>query len=184
MLIQAKWRQFKTTIDPISLQPVRKMFVIVRNKSSHLYDAYVLIQYILSSGDFNDPIARQPYDRCELCRLCHASRHSSAYLSHEKELLIRRRDDMIALNALCDLFERDIADQLELLRSIEDESIFMRQVFPQVVDSFENLRILNASRCRYFLQDLWRRFLTEPLQEREMNLKVMHLLSILFTQCR
>ena len=182
--IQKEWRKFKSRIDPISMEPVRKKFVIVRNKCSHIYDADNLIQYIVSSGDFNDPIARQTYDSCELCRLCIATNQPKDYLDMRKKSLIQRRDDLLALSALCDLFEQDIVEQLELLRSMDDDSIFMGQIFPQIIDSFENLRMLNISRCRIFMRDLWQRFLTEPLERRDINTKVMHLLSILFNHCR
>ena len=83
-LIQKAIRDKYFQKDPISLERIKIQFILIRNNCKHVYDAYNLFQYILSSGDFTDPITRTGYDSCELLRLEHKLDKPAFYLSSKK----------------------------------------------------------------------------------------------------
>jgi len=116
-------------LDPLSLRPVRKPFVLLRHGAQHVYDADTLYEYILASGDVRDPITRGDYAGHELLRLqrqCGRPLPSRALLvtcaemererravvfSIADEILEQARAGILAVDALDDL--RSIAEGAE-----------------------------------------------------------------------
>ena len=55
--------------DPILLGRIRRRFLLLRNGTLLAYDAESLRDFIVSSGDYRDPISRQTLAKHELLRL-------------------------------------------------------------------------------------------------------------------
>ena len=75
-------------LDPIMLCPIQKPFYLLRNGSMILFDATSLYQYVKTSGDMRDPVARQPFATHELMRLARVC--GQTYISKEGLLQVYR----------------------------------------------------------------------------------------------
>lgn len=56
-------------LDPITLRPIKTPFKVQRSGVLLNFDAHTIADYIKSSGDLADPVARQPWANHELKRL-------------------------------------------------------------------------------------------------------------------
>ena len=60
-------------LDPIRLRPIRKPFLLLRCGRLVRYDAFSLFEFIETTGDLRDPIAREPlatHEQMRLQRVC------------------------------------------------------------------------------------------------------------------
>lgn len=181
-VISSVWKKTLCTIDPISLQRVRRCIHIVRNKCTHTYDVDTLFDYIVSSGDYKDPLSRIEYDACELMRLCHLKGASPNYLYQKREEFLQQRKQYFERSYLCDAFEDEINEQMESLHETT-EFVFMDQILPIIIQSVQNLMSVDRRRCKLFLQRLWVKMRNDPLQHMDMHWKVSKLLLILMNYC-
>tara|TARA_B110000008_G_scaffold116044_1_gene118830 strand:+ start:754 stop:1380 length:627 start_codon:yes stop_codon:yes gene_type:complete len=195
--IRHHWYKFQNTIDPISLQIVRKRFVLIRNKSTMIYDANNLLQYITCSGDFRDPVSRTEFNDCELIRLSRIVGENPYLLVHNKENFKTKRLENIAIdiahNGLCDVFESEIEESIENLRRFDNndyyleylqfETYFTEVFVPNVIHSFTNLQVIDNTRCKNFLKLLNTRLSHHPFYNREILAQLFNIFRILKTYC-
>lgn len=59
--------------DPISLQPIRRRFLLLRGEHLLAFDAFEFAAYVIATGDIRDPITRQPLATHEHLRLARLS---------------------------------------------------------------------------------------------------------------
>lgn len=177
-------RAFSKIRDPILLTAIRQPFVLVRNKTTYLYDVSSLVSYILASGDYADPIARIEYNSCELMRLDHRIGNPPRFLEKNKHHLQFQKEAQLAHEGLCNVFEQDIMHilqhQAETLE--EDDSEFLNIVtIPGILTTYENYRLHDQDRCRIFFQSLWRHMIRSPWTSRkEAHYKIVHVLFGIF----
>jgi hypothetical protein len=108
-------------IDPIRQEYIRKRFLLHRNKVAIMFDATVLFEYIQTSGDLCDPIAREEYKLHELMRLERIC---------GKRLLEKPRLDEIRIH------ERE---RQELISYFTDEVIRSSQGNVVAIEALENI---------------------------------------------
>lgn len=195
--IARAWKKCFHAQDPITLERIRKAFPLIRRQCVHNYDAYSLFQYILSSGDYRDPITRIEYDSCELMRLARCSGHDNVYLIENRALLLQKRSNYLTSNSLCDAFEHEFNEQINILRSMSIEFsrveqiqmhwidiIYENEILPVLLQCFENFKEVNSERCRTFLEFTWSYTLSnQPLSDAELQWNVRHLISIFMSNC-
>lgn len=174
--------------DPLSLERVRNKFVLVRNKTPYVYEAYVLFDYIVCSGDFRDPIARVGYDSCELLRLEHKVNAKPYYLTETRQELEAERERQISLMGLCDALETELGEQVDFVRAhahdIGFERTFHVTVVPNMVQCFENLISVHRDRCRMCMSRLLQSLHRDPIPKSSLHQRVHLLLRVLSNHCR
>ena len=68
--LQRRWKRYHVRIDPITREPVRfPIFVHVHEGGDSVFSAKTLAEYVRVSGDYRNPLTRQPFNRCEVLRL-------------------------------------------------------------------------------------------------------------------
>ncbi|MBD53381.1 MAG: hypothetical protein CL450_08875 [Acidimicrobiaceae bacterium] len=68
--LQRRWKRYHHRIDPITREPVRfPIFVHVHEGGDSVFSARTLAEYVRVSGDYRNPLTRQPFNRCEVLRL-------------------------------------------------------------------------------------------------------------------
>ena len=159
-LVQGAWRRY-ATIDPLTLERVTGLeFVICRCNRLHRYDAHTLAKYIRSSGDFYDPIAREKYQTHELMRLDRITDSSAenCLVTLRQELTIRREEDML-LESISVALERELSDTILTACEFEDEGDerLRNDVVPLLVQCYDNLRSIDETRCRHFIETTYHR---------------------------
>jgi hypothetical protein len=118
-----------TEMDPVSLRPIKIPYRLYRGGTLILYDGRVLYDFIRSTGDTRDPVARQPLCKHEIMRLCRLNKKPT--LSEE------------ALSQLI----RGETGRRELLSFLEDE--FVREArgsnvtVPMILEIFTNIRAIS-----------------------------------------
>lgn len=126
--------------DPITLQLIKKPFRLLRNGTMISYDAHSLLEYVGSTGDTNDPIARQPLQRHELMRLCRVTR--SAALSPTS--LAKKKGEEIQRRSALSFLQDELTNHILAAASILD-----------IVQALVNLRMLaNEFEFKAALQSL------------------------------
>ena len=173
--------------DPISLDRIRKKFVLVRNNCTHYYDASTLYDYIISTGDYTDPISRIEYDDCELLRLENVLKITPHTLKNEKKKLIKQRKEYFNLMGLCDVFETDILEQIELIMNeVEHEDIDTKlrtEIIPFMIESFENYRSIHTERCLATLRIALKKIQEKPIPKIYIHLSLCHIIETLIFHC-
>lgn len=173
--------------DPISLERINVKFTLVRNHSKHVYDATNLFEYIISSGDFQDPITRIPYNSCELLRLEHMCEKPSFLLVQKKDELQTMRKNHYISMGLCDVFEIEMFEQISCIREklydLDFELKFRFEYIPTIIQCFENFKTVNMDRCYLAIQHILRKLNEMPLQILEIHLRLRSLLETLCHYC-
>lgn len=186
-LIQKAIRDKYFQKDPISLERIKIQFILIRNNCKHVYDAYNLFQYILSSGDFTDPITRIGYDSCELLRLEHKLDKPAFYLSSKKAELQAMRKQYFTIMGLCDVFEIEMMEQVSSIRDqLHDTDFDMKFKFeyvPFIIQCFENYRTVHKERCFLTLQNILKKLNDNPLEIYEVHLRLCNILDTLSDHC-
>lgn len=187
VVIQKAIREKYFQKDPISLELIKIKFILIRNNCKHTYDAYNLFQYILSSGDFTDPITRIAYDSCELLRLEHILRKPAFYLSNKKDELQAMRKHYFTIMGLCDVFEIEMMEQVSSIREqIHDTDFDLKFRFdyvPLIIQCFENYRTVHKERCFLTLQNILKNLNETPLDIYEVHLRLCNILDTLSDYC-
>lgn len=173
--------------DPISLERIRIKFVLIRNNCTHYYDASTLYDYIISTGDYNDPISRIEYDDCELLRLENILKIRPHTLKNEKKRLIKQRKDYFILMGLCDVFETDLLEQIEIIiNEVEHEDIDTRlrtEIIPFMIETFENYRSIHIERCLATLKIALKKIREKPIPKIYIHLSLIHILESFIFHC-
>ena len=138
-------------IDPIRKEYIRKRFLLYRNDVLILFDATVLFEYIQTSGDLRDPIAREEYKLHELIRLQRIC---------GKPLLERHRLDSIRLR------ERE---RQELISYLTNEVIRSWQGNIVAVDALENIHSIATQEDLIGIYSTLRRNGVDILPENRAN---------------
>lgn len=184
------WKEYATIKkerDPISLQNIRSPFSIVRNDVLHYYDAFVLFNYIMTSGDFTDPITRTEYNNCELLRLDHAVNNPPYFLMNNKQLLLQKKEQYFITMGLCDVFEQEMYDQLSILRDIDDdhgEEVFLNQTIPLLIQCYDNFKMVSVIRCKFFLHSMLQNIMDQPFANHIYQYKIERLLNVFIFSCK
>jgi len=72
--LQRRWRMYHARIDPITRERVRfPVFVHAFEGGDSVFSANTLAEYVRASGDYRNPLTRQPFNRCEVLRLARIS---------------------------------------------------------------------------------------------------------------
>ena len=115
-------------VDPITLRPCRKRFLLYRNGTHIVYDAESLFLYIEKSGDTRDPVARQTllsHEKMRLERVCGNRLPTEERLHSSFSLEVERRELVSALtNEVLESTDQEGApsiDAIEYLRSISTQ---------------------------------------------------------------
>lgn len=173
--------------DPITLSRVRKKFTLIRHNCEHCYDAATLYAYITSTGDYKDPISRIEYNNCELLRLEHILKQPPHFLKNEKETLLCKRREYFTLMGLCDVFEIEILDQIQVVRNeIEEENIHTKlrlEIIPLIIQSFENYRTVHVQRCLATLKYAVHMLQKDPIPNLNIHLRLSQILDLLSSHC-
>lgn len=173
--------------DPISLEMIREKYVLIRHCCKHYYDARTLFDYILSSGDFLDPVTRMEYDSCELLRLEHILQIQPHTLSKQKTQLLDMRRQYFTVMGLCDVFEIEIMDQVVIIRDeIEHENFDIKlriEIIPLIIQSFENFRSIHKERCSLALKSILHKLKEEPIALFDVQLRMCHVFEVLLYHC-
>lgn len=91
--LQLRWRQYHECTDPITRERVCfPIFIHVHEGGQTVFSAATLAHYIRISGDYRNPMTRQPFNRCEIVRLSRISGDSTIVNQHTLEN--ERRDGM------------------------------------------------------------------------------------------
>ena len=145
-------------MDPLTLERIGSApkFWIERNGVMHGYDAKYLAKYINQSGDFNDPQTRTPYASHELRRL---DRLAGTVLTSTRDALIHTRHDHQNHQGLVSALHNELIATIELSRLLVDNSrggdVFKDVFMPIIVQSVDNLRIVDEARNAEVLQEVY-----------------------------
>ena len=136
MTLHAKDRAARTIqrilvseLDPVSLRPIKIPYRLFRGGTHILYDGRVLYDFIKSTGDVRDPVARQALCRHELMRLCRLNKKPTF---SEEALTLTNTGE---------------TGRRELLSFLEDE--FVQEVrssdvaIPMILEIFANIRSIS-----------------------------------------
>ena len=140
--------------DPITLERIVLPFVLVRNRCKLFYDAGSLVEYIKTSGERRDPIARETINDVELRRLMRITGDQGLLEVVNSSMC----NDLVQRQSLEAAFEREMGDLLWAFLSDPEEgqTIDLNPRFAAFqfafVQVYHNLRILNPTSCRHFLQ--------------------------------
>ena len=172
--------KYLNRIDPISLARIRKKIDIVRNKCLISYDVVNLYEYIISSGDFKDPISRIEYDSCELTRISNLMKFVPYHLINLKQFLIKKRNNEMELRSLCSVFESEINDHIIMLCEEENVS-FSHDFVPLTIQAFENYKSIDPYHCKLFLQNTLSRIFLNPIPNIDLRLQLVHFIRVLIS---
>ena len=118
-----------TDLDPVSLRPIKIPYRLYRGGTLILYDGRVFYDFIKSTGDTRDPVARQPLCKHELMRLCRVNKVPT--LSEETLSQINRGE----------------TGRRELLSFLEDEFVQEARgnnvTAPMILEIFANIRAIS-----------------------------------------
>ncbi len=91
--LQLRWRRYHDCTDPITRERVRfPIYIHVHEGGQTVFSAATLAHYIRISGDYRNPMTRQPFNRCEIVRLSRISGDST--IANQRTLENERRDGM------------------------------------------------------------------------------------------
>ena len=174
--------------DPITLVSIRTPFRLLRGNCFHMYDAFSLRFYILNSGDFFDPITRQPYYTHELMRLDRVTNsrdHSS--IVHCVPQLKEQRKRYTSHIDLCDALEREICDQLSILianigTETDFESYFSLYFTSMLIQCYDNLLTTDKIRCHRCLMDMIH-LCKRDIHDIDIRVQVIHFFHTLLRNC-
>ena len=110
---QRRWRFLMALQDPITLDRIRarKRFLYVGEDGSEMYfDADVLASFILTSGDYRNPLTRKMFHPIEISRLARISGMPEIL---DTDAAKRKRDLEMERNSLRDFFLGELASDLE-----------------------------------------------------------------------
>jgi hypothetical protein len=142
-LVQRRWRKLRGLTDPITMDRIQRPFVYIdENGSETWFDSHVLASYILSSGDYRNPLTRKPFNMCEVRRLAKISGvHDILNTEKRKEerALTQER------NSLRDFFLSELEHDLEVIREHSTVPFVSFQVRHMVTAAFPNL-VINSVR--------------------------------------
>ena len=100
-------------IDPISKCVVRYPFYLYRSNTFIVYDVVTLHRYIENTGDFLDPICRQPYVKHELMRLDRMTKKSFKLIDNKENLICKRNEEINRVK-LVEYFSNEACNILEV----------------------------------------------------------------------
>ena len=185
-LIISKMKQY-IYIDPIGLCRIRKKYTLVRNYCEHHYDAFNLYNYIMSTGDFYDPISKIEYATCELLRLAHKVNMPSYHIVKHKDALLEERKHYYITMGLCDVFDNEMMDQIAIVRNeLHSESFDLKlkfEILPLIIQCFDNFRSIHEERCLLVLQTILSRLKKDPLDHAEIQRKLCNMFELLLKSC-
>lgn len=162
------------TIDPIMLEPIGKKkqcFKFARpNGSVVRFNIESLVDYLLSAGEFCDPVTRIPFSDSDLTEMdaiarkaglqkpsvLEAKRNTSAYTEAKF-----RRDALLALERCAGEVVTDILEIIETYDPDDAQMQLVMREFPAFLDYYRQLREADpayASKCNAH----WRLFLQGP----------------------
>lgn len=99
--------------DPITLERIsaRRLFLLVGDDRNEMYfDADVLASFILTSGDYRNPLTRKVFHPMEIARLARISGKPEIL---DMEAAKRKREQEMQRNSLRDFFLGELASDLE-----------------------------------------------------------------------
>lgn len=183
LIVQRAWSRFNT-LDPISLERISKPFMVYRCFKPILYDAHTLSAYIRSSGDFCDPIAREPYAHHELMRLDRVC-PGEEKIVEARSRLIRKRQEALILDSILTALESELRENvlqaIDLASSPQATTIFKREIMPLIVQCFDNLRSIDEVGSHRHLDAVYQMVLANvTLVDENIELRET-ILTLLFT---
>ena len=112
--LQRRWKKYHSCIDPITRERVCfPIFVHVFEGGDLVFSAKTLASYITQSGDYRNPMTRQPFNRCEVLRLSRIAGDATvANQTHNEE----ERKRVSERESLCTWFMGELEDNIYMLR--------------------------------------------------------------------
>jgi hypothetical protein len=112
--LQRRWRANHLRIDPITRECVRfPIFVHAFEGGNSVFSANTLAEYVLASGDYRNPLTRQPFNRCEVLRLARISGVSGIV---DQESAEKVRNQEVERESLRAWFMGEMENDIYLLR--------------------------------------------------------------------
>ena len=166
--------------DPILLQPITTLFLLYRGQQFQAYDAHVLRQYIMTTGDLYDPVSRCRYTTHELMRLDRTVGQKNTVLVHLLPNLREHRQQLYTMHALCDALEREIYDHIDRALHISSALVFADHIMPMLIQCFENLYMVDMNQCNLTISIIIKRFRSLNINTENLN-NLIHLFQLLQT---
>ncbi len=152
--IQYLWRSRPTPQRcPISFKYIHKPFYVVRGNSQHVYNAHSLHEYINTTGDLLDPVTRTPFTLSELICLhyiCGESYNFST-IKYIRDVLIEKRTLLLQNESLYQALEDEFITCIHRSFEIESMEGIQSEIIPTIVQTIENISLIDAERSRLLL---------------------------------
>lgn len=133
-------------IDPIMLRPIKRKFALLRNNCMINYDAFSMFEYVQTSGDLRDPVARQQFEKHEIMRLGRLAGVSCDSL----ERFHKQFAEEVQRRQMLSFLENEIVSELE--REESDTNLLFEIIMNlQGVASRDEMRMITQSLRRHGL---------------------------------
>ena len=163
------WNIYNTR-DPISLERIKKKFPLYRNGIIHYYDAITLRQYIISTGDYRDPITRFEYYNFELMKLDRYCNYEIYSLMNLKHSLTCMRTLNFQYQNLLQALENEFFEYINYIESNITSpdiiSTFRNETIGLLIQCFENFLLIDKVYCSSYFRMQYRKILNDDIIKR------------------